>query len=79
MTVGQCLRAFRLQAGMMQYEATQAMKVGYNSIANWESDKCKITFENAVRLCRLYNKSVEVLAATVEDVKNGQAKEERLC
>lgn len=61
MTLGQKLQEMRLDAGMSQWDASEASGVPVSAIRNYEQDRTRVGLEAAARLTAAYGTSLEDL------------------
>lgn len=59
------LRAARTNAGFSQKSAAKRIKVGKQTICNWERGRTKIDANSFLKLCRLYNLSPQDISLPV--------------
>lgn len=60
-TLGARLKQARLQAGLTQKDAADALGVTYQAISNYERDKCRVQAGVLKQLCVLYHISATAL------------------
>lgn len=60
------LAAARVNAGMSQKEAAKTLRVGINSIINWENGHVQIPAKRIAELSEIYNAPIEFLMAPEE-------------
>lgn len=64
------LAAARVNAGMTQKEAAETLRVGINSIINWENGHVQIPAKRIAELSEIYNVPIEFLMAS-EEISDG--------
>lgn len=67
MTIGELLKAARLQSGMTQEKVAEAIGVSRQSISNWENDKTYPDVINIIALSDLYQVSLDHLLKGSKD------------